>query len=138
VTSHDPAWLRRVIVPALHDVEAVVGPNEVGVYFVGDGPVPPELSRLRECAAWAYVRGGHSASGFDLDFWGSLQTSEAVARAAGVLQELVMERAAASSAFPPCPDHAEPLWPEVVRGRAVWRCTRGGATEVLIGTWPEA
>ena len=133
--------LRDAVALVLHDARIILGNDDVAVYFLADdAPVPAELGSApltHGCEAFAFMRGEVGWTGFQLEFWGQLPHEIGVARVAETLQELVMERSAYfGQSFPPCPEHAEPLWPDVVDGRAVWRCTRGGATSVPIGAWP--
>jgi hypothetical protein len=131
----------------LHDVRLILGSEKLGVHFIDDdAPLPLELNFLskprvvgqRDCDAYLFVRDESSgANGFDLDFWSTLPSEEVMARVASAAQSLVMERSVYfGQSFPPCPDHPEPLWPEVVNGGAVWRCTKGGDTVVRVGKWP--
>jgi hypothetical protein len=132
--------LRDAVALVLHDARIILGNDDVAVYFFADdAPVPNELGAAglpHRCDAYAFIRGEVGWTGFQLEFWGQLPPEIGVARVAETVQELVMERSVYfGQSFPPCPDHAEPLWPGVVDGRAVWRCTRGGATSVAIGAW---
>jgi hypothetical protein len=142
------ARLRDAFDLVLRDVRAILGTDVVGVYFLDDeGEMPRELHWLaaprppgvRDCDAYAYVRGDGGGVGYDLEFWRTLSPADAVVRVADDVQELIVERSDHfARSFPPCPDHAEPLWPEVVDGRPAWRCTRGGGTVIPIGEWPTA
>jgi hypothetical protein len=125
----------------------ILGRDTLDVYFLDDdGPPPPELDyltrarlpRQRDSDAYMFLNDDDSGwNGFDLDLWSTLPDAEIVARIAASAQELIMERSAYfGQSFPPCPDHVEPLWAEVVEGEAVWRCTNGGNTVVPIGQWP--
>jgi len=93
----------------------VVGPDENGKYWVGDGPM-------------ALFTPGQDVEVFVTDL--ADQLSEAICEDLANGGQIDLARI-----WPPCPLHEHSLDPAVVDGQAMWRC-RAGAYKVRIGSFP--
>jgi hypothetical protein len=137
--------VRDAITLVMHDVEAVLGANNIGVIVdPSEAEIRAAFPRMNDLL-WSATRErmqtlpgwvvGPDGSGVGLSWPGDLDVPEYVTMTASAIQELIIEDTRYwGMPFPPCALHSNhPMDATVVDGRACWTCPRDAVEPVEIG-----